>query len=42
MSNDSLTEANFFTTDEVYKLAALVNESLESVLKCLIGFHYTL
>jgi hypothetical protein len=31
MSNDSLTEANFFTTDEVYKLAALVNESLESV-----------
>jgi len=31
MSNDSLTEANFFTTDEVYKLAALVNESLGSV-----------
>lgn len=35
MSQDSLTEANFFTTDEVYKLAALVNETLASVT-----YHY--
>jgi hypothetical protein len=31
MSDDSLTEANFFTADELYKIAALVNESIASV-----------